>query len=229
MFYGWSVLCENILVWNYNTNFTHYFVPFCNFNVIKDNYVFFQENNVNIVFENGGHMQTGFWELRVYMTSKLQWNCNLNSRQLIEDFMENYYKDGSSYMYKYFEEYRQWYNVIENKYTLINGDIYARYSSVEDAFPLALVDRWEGYVRQAMQEIEYIKEIDLDYYNKLYTRMEKETLFFDYVRLFNYTTSYTDAELVSMRLAFKEKCERHSITHIHETGKIDSVYVGWGI
>ncbi len=229
MFYGWAVLCENLLVWNYNTNFNYYFVPFCNFNVIKDNYVFFKENNVNVVFENGGHMQTGFWEMRVYMTSKLQWNCNLNSRELIEDFMENYYKDGSSYMYKYFEEYRQWYNVIENKYTLINGDIYARYGSVEDVFPQALIDRWEGYVHKAMQEIEYIKDIDLDYYNKLYTRMEKETLFFDYVRLFNYTTSYTDAELLSMRLEFRDKCNRHSITHIQETGKIDSVYTGWGI
>ncbi len=228
---GWAAICQNLLIWNYGTNYSYYFIPFCNFNSIQENYRFYEENNVSGILEQGGTRtkQTGFWEYRNYLTSKLLWDTDIDVQQTTVDFFVNYYKDGSQWMYKYFDEYRQWYNVIESKYSLINGGIYARYGDVPEAFPLNLIERWEGYVKKAMAEIEYIKEVDLDYYNELYRRLDKETLFFDYVKLFYYESSYFDFELKEMRSAFKEKCNRHDITQVDEGSSLKSIFNVWGV
>ena len=228
---GWAAICQNLLIWNYGTNYSYYFIPFCNFNSIQENYKFYQENNVSGILEQGGTRtkQTGFWEYRNYLTSKLLWDTEIDVQQTTVDFFVNYYKDGSKWMYKYFDEYRQWYNIIEKKYSLINGGIYARYGDVPEAFPLNLIERWEGYVERAKAEIEYIKDVDLEYYNELYRRLDKETLFFDYVKLFNYESSYFDFELKEMRIAFKEKCNRHDITQVDEGSSLKSIFNVWGV
>lgn len=229
-FRGWSALTNNIAVWNYNTNFSFYFVPFCNFNTIQDNYRFFSENGVSAVMEQGaGSKQVGFIPLRNYVYSKLMWNPNEDFEELIDNFFDNYYQDGASAMRKYFDEYRSWYNVIENQYLVINGGIYAGYGSVFDVFPLNLISRWEGYVEQAKKEIEYIKVLDETLYEKIYNRIDVESLFFDYVRLTWYNTSYSDSELLALRLQFKEKCEKYDIKQIKEAVSLASVYEGWGI
>ena len=109
------------------------------------------------------------------------------------------------------------------------GSIYAGYGSVEDVFPLSLMDKWEGYVNQAKQEIEYIKNVNPELYQKLYERMDKESLFFASVRLFWYETSYSSSQLLQMRLSFKEKCEYYGISHFSETKPLSETYTAWGI
>ena len=82
---------------------------------------------------------------------------------------------------------------------------------------------------QAKQEIEYLKDINPDLYQKLYERMDLETLFFDSVRLFWYETSYSDGQLLQMRLSFKERCEKYQLTHFSEGKTLASTYANWGI
>ena len=63
----------------------------------------------------------------------------------------------------------------------------------------------------------------------LYERMDLESLFFDYVRLFWYETSYSDGQLLQMRLSFKEKCEKYQLTEIASTKPLTNTYASWGI
>ncbi len=226
---GWGALTDHILIWNYNTNFSFYFVPFCNYNTIQDNYRFYKENNVVSMMEQGGDIQIGFIKLRNYISSKLMWDIDTDYESLIGNFFENYYRDGSTYMRKYFDEYRQWYNVIEDKYTVINGGIYARYSSVEDVFPLHLIEKWEGYVNKAKEEIAYIEDLDAELYAKLYARIDFESLFFDYVRVQWYDANYGESDLQEIRVRFKEKCELYEINYLSETQSIKSLFQTWGL
>ena len=228
---GWGALAKEVIIWNYNTNFNFLFVPFCNWNSIQDNYKFLKSCNVNAVMEQCAYAakQIVFMPLKNYLYSKLMWDNNLDFEGLINNFFENYFREGSQYMKKYFDEYRSWYNVIEKEHNRVSGSVYAGYGSIEDVFPLRLMDRWEGYVDQAKQEIEYLKDINPDLYQKLYERMDLETLFFDSVRLFWYETSYSDGQLLQMRLSFKERCEKYQLTHFSEGKTLASTYANWGI
>ena len=228
---GWGALAEEVIIWNYNTNFNFLFVPFCNWNSIQDNYRFFKSCNVNAMMEQGSHSskQIGFMPLKNYLYSKLMWDNDADFEGLIDAFFENYFREGGQYMKKYFDEYRSWYNVIEKEHNRISGSIYTGYGSIEDVFPLRLMDRWEGYVDQAKQEIEYLKDINPTLYQTLYERMDLESLFFDYVRLFWYETSYSDGQLLQMRLSFKERCEKYQLTEIASTKPLTNTYASWGI
>ncbi len=228
---GWGALCKNLMIWNYNTNFDFYFVPFCNFDVIQDSYRFLKENNAVSIMEQGGwnSKQTGFWALKNYITAKYQWNTEYNYGELLDNFFNNYYRDGSANVRQYFDEYRAWTDVLCETYTAFKGGVYDRYNTVEDAYPLNLIDRWEGLLNDAKKDIEYLKNVDLELYQKIYDRIDLETLFFDYVRIYFYETKWDDSVLRQMRINFKNKCEHHNITRLEEGTLLEADYAKWGI
>ena len=69
-FKGWQVLAKQIIVWNYNTNFNYYFLPFLPYNTIKSDYKFFKDCNVAGIMEQGAYhsKQTGWQEMKNYIT-----------------------------------------------------------------------------------------------------------------------------------------------------------------
>ena len=227
---GWGVLAKEILIWNYNTNFRNYFIPFCSFNAVQDNYRFFAENNVSCVMEQGAHNsnQTGFIEFRNYLYTKLMWNPNEDVNALTEAFFDNYYREGSKWMQLYLKEYREWFNVISNKYGSAGGGVYDYFSDF-DVFPMQVINRWEGYLNQAKEEISYLKDVDSALYTEIYDRIDKETLFFDWIRLDKYSTSYSSGELFAMRVAFKDKCQYFDIQRSQEGVLLSTYYTKWGV
>ena len=48
---GWSILTDNIRIWDYTTQFTNFLAPFPNWGTIKPNINLFVENNANWIFE----------------------------------------------------------------------------------------------------------------------------------------------------------------------------------
>lgn len=228
----WAKLCNNLQIWSYAVNTNHYFVPFVNFNVFQDNYRFFKENSVQGVMEQGAYRSNapGFIALRNYLCLELQWDFEQDYVTLIDNFFDNYYRNGSEYMRKYFDEYREWYNIIESQYTSVNGDVFGRYEMVADAFPLPLLERWEGYVNQAKEDIKALQKSAPNLYEKIYKRLDMETIFFDWVRLEWYGQNYPAETLREMRLAFKGKCEYHEISTYRETvSSMDVLWKEWGI
>lgn len=231
---GWGAISENIIVWNYNENFNFYFVPFLPYDTIQNIYQFFKDSGTFRIMEQGCYnsRKIGFVALKNYISQKLMWDIDQNMETLIDGFFENYYKEGSVAMRKYFDEYRAWFNVLKERYAVINGGIYCNFDAVPDAFPESLINRWDGYFNEAKEEIAYLKEFDEETYNKLYERIDMESLFVDYVRCFRLKEKYSEQELRNYRISFKEKCERYGIIRIYEHasgGLLADEYKSWGL
>jgi hypothetical protein len=91
--YRWKDICKNILIWNYNTNFTAYDLPFPNFNAIAKNVRLFKENGVQGVFMQaaGNGLSAEMSDLRNYVMAHCLWTPEKESWELVEEFCRLHY------------------------------------------------------------------------------------------------------------------------------------------
>lgn len=101
---GWSKICKNIMLWDYEVQFTNYLGPFPLFHTLQPNIQFFNKYNVTAHFQqcNIDH-GVEFAELKAYLLSKLLWNANINTDSVIDDFLEGYYEAAAPYIHQYFD------------------------------------------------------------------------------------------------------------------------------
>ena len=96
---GWGEICENVHIWDYNTNFHYFISTFANLGVLRANIRFFAENNVTSLFPHGNdHGVSGeFGELRAYLIAQLMWNPYMTEEEYythMDEFLAAYYGDG---------------------------------------------------------------------------------------------------------------------------------------
>ena len=90
----WGKICDDIWIWNYNTNFRSYDLPFPNLRSIEPNVRYFLSNNAKGVFmqANGNGLTGEFSDLRNYLISHLIWNPQLDAEALLNEFVNLHYE-----------------------------------------------------------------------------------------------------------------------------------------
>lgn len=101
----WGKICDDIWIWNYNTNFTAYDLPFPNLRSIGPNVRYFLRNGGKGVFmqANGNGTSGELSDLRNYVISRLLWNPELDDQKLIEEFVELHYGSAAKLILEYIE------------------------------------------------------------------------------------------------------------------------------
>ena len=90
----WGKICNDIWIWNYNTNFRSYDLPFPNLRSIAPNVRYFLHNNAKGIFmqANGNGLTGEFSDLRNYLISHLIWNPHLDADALLNEFVNFHYE-----------------------------------------------------------------------------------------------------------------------------------------
>lgn len=101
----WGKICEQIYVWNYNTNFSNYLLPCPNLRVIEPNIRYFVANNAKGAFMQAAGNANGaeLSELRAYLISRLLWDPSLNGRQVIDEFLDLHYGPAAAPIRRFIE------------------------------------------------------------------------------------------------------------------------------
>ncbi len=101
----WSKQAPHLYIWDYVVNFSHYLMPYPNFAVLQSNIQTFRENKSIGIMEQAAYQSRGgeFAELRAYLLSRLLWNPDIDTRQVIDDFMYGYYGRAGKYVKQYFD------------------------------------------------------------------------------------------------------------------------------
>ena len=99
----WGKICDDIWIWNYNTNFRSYDLPFPNLRSIAPNVRYFLHNNAKGVFmqANGNGLTGEFSDLRNYLLSHLIWNPHLDSEVLLNEFVNLHYETAAPAILEY--------------------------------------------------------------------------------------------------------------------------------
>ena len=101
----WASLAPHMYIWDYVVNFTNYIMPFPNFSVLQPNIKTLQENNSIGIMEQAAYQSRGgeFAELRSYLISKLLWNPEAKTTEVINDFIYGYYGRSGRFVKQYFD------------------------------------------------------------------------------------------------------------------------------
>jgi len=103
---NWGKITDRIFIWDYVVNFSHYLLPFPNFDVLQTNIIILKNHNVQGICEQANGQNTGseFFALRAYILAKLLWNPNINVKEEIAHFINGYYGRSAAYIREYFEK-----------------------------------------------------------------------------------------------------------------------------
>lgn len=172
---AWSrVAPGQLLVWDYVTNFSGYFVPHPNLFNLADNIRLFAKNGAVGVFEQGDALSNAgdFAPLRHWLVAKLLWNPDADANALIREFLEGYYGKAAA---PHLMDYLNLVNAAPAKAGEFVGCYHENvtpWMSAEDAFA----------ARAAMVRAEAAATGDADYVR----RIRREALSIGYVFIVNW-------------------------------------------
>jgi len=100
----WGALTNDILIWDYNIQFTNFFDPFPNLYTLKPNIKFYTDNHVNALFMQANSEPAAEMALlRGYLISKLMWKPDADDKMIMDEFLNNYYGPAGSFIGRYID------------------------------------------------------------------------------------------------------------------------------
>lgn len=102
---GWNLLTQNIVIWDYATNFYHYLIPVPNIDNVAANMRTYKLMGLDGVMEQGQYDGYGgeFFELKQWVFAKLLWNPFADADSLVRTFIYGYYGKAAGKVLEYYE------------------------------------------------------------------------------------------------------------------------------
>lgn len=224
---GWNALAGGrIMVYIYDINFHNYFINFNNFGTVESMYRDYLDNGVYYMYSQGpiDTCVPCFQEMRVFVEAQLMWDIDQGYDNLVNEFMQAYYRDGAPAV-------RKFYDLIRNRYaryyavddTSLGGGIY---DSIGDSniWTETLVNALGDALDDALSAVEKYKATDKELYNKLHDRIMKEYLSVIFLKLSYYQASYTSAQIAEMKANFKYYTTYFQITNYAENDSLEGLF-----
>lgn len=205
---AWDALTDNMYYWTYSTNFGAYLYMYDSFNFFNaEGYQYLCSTGAKYIFnqsQSGAGSGTAWHNLKMYLDSKLQWNCNQDVDVLIDNYFNALYKDAAPTMKKLYNDMRSW-----NAYVCETNGLYqvkSIYGAVtrKEYWPIQTLKGWMGLIERAWDEIEKYKDTDPELYRKLYYRIGAEYVSPAYMILSYQRSSLTLPEQKILIQRFKD-------------------------
>jgi hypothetical protein len=211
-FEKWSRIAKRISVWDYYTDFSHYFIPFPNFETFKHDVQWYADRNVKGMFMQGNNVPDNgggeFSELRAWVFAQLMWNPYQDAQALIDEFVDHVFENAAPYIHDYI---KLLHDFVKNDHGH-HFNIWSQPSQMRYLNP-DIINTAEKLFRQAMQAAsgkpDLLERVELAYLPVLYTK-----LYFYSIgsRLF-----LMEDKMPETLDHFKKIIERHNIRSYAET------------
>ena len=208
-----------LMLWTYETNFHHFLYQFNNFATFREQLATYAENNVDYIFSQGAALtnQPCFQEMRLFVESQLMWNINQNYTELVNEFMNAFYKDAAPEMLEYYNLIKMRYEQMEILYGHEFSSIYSDIGS-KQIWTTGVVDAISRIFERAYAKIEHYKTEDPEMYTKLYERMKEIELTLIYTKLRYYSVDYEQKVINQMVDDFNYYTSKFGIDRVQENG-----------
>lgn len=204
---SWAKIGENLSIWDYTTNFSHYLAPMPNMHVLAPSVRFYVEHNVKGIMFQGAYQSPGGerMEMRAWVMAKLLWDPSRDVNRLIQDFVWGYYEEAAPAIMAYYDLLEQTRRDHADSSSAISGGI--RYPMEADFLSRDFLDQATALCDQAeaLAQSEEIRR-----------RVQLARLPITYVKLCR-GPEFTGVENFRALLAtFETVARREGITHLAE-------------
>jgi len=102
---GWRKIAKRLYIWDYTTNFGHFFMPFPDLDVLTPNIKFYVDHHASGYFAQGAHVTRGseLAPLRMWVLTKAMWDPEADNSALINEFLDGYYGPAADSVRAYIE------------------------------------------------------------------------------------------------------------------------------
>ena len=157
----WGKICDNIYIWDYNTDFSYYLSFFPNLHVLRDNMQLFADNNVKGVFCHGNMEGPSgeFGELRAYLLTKLMMYPYMTEEEYyahMDEFLAAYYGAGWKSIRAYIDQLcalallGEGHTIYHQPFASVNENIYRVVEPSIDKW-------WADALAKAGDRLEYVE------------------------------------------------------------------------
>ncbi len=198
-------LFEEFWVWDYAVNFHDYLTPFNTFTSMSEDFQFLGDFNIGFYLYQCDHdagNTTGFGALKLYLSSKLRWNADLDVNELTDNFFRNVYGPGGSAMQEIYQQYCTLATLNAAGYGEVTPWDQSIYSpTVQNAqyWPKGLLKEWLSLIEESYASIEDLKTTDKEAYEIYAYNIRMESIFARYLYARNYMKADTN-ENISFKL-----------------------------
>ncbi len=225
----------------YDFNNKVQFAPWDTLASKEELYQFMADANALYLYDQGEWLQTGlptgFALPKIYVMTKLRWNTKLNVNELLDAYFEGVYGEVEDTVGGVYWSFRNhWANMRELSKVTGSGIEYQWLNYLSGRihraalWPFNLMQGWLNSYNQALEDIEYLKNTNLKKYQQLelYIRAERVSVLYLLVTL--YPTSFSDTELLKLRIMLRDDVELSGISLLQESGDyISDLFNEWGI
>ena len=220
---GWSVCCRNVGAWTYQTDFHDYLIPTDTFNY-QNQYRILAEFGTKWIFDQGqqgNKNSSGFNDFKLYLNSKLQWNCNLDVEELTVNYFNAMYGPAAQTMREYHEHMRLHMQTV--KATDIDGAL----ASAQN-YPYGTTRQWLEFVDKAYADLEAVKDtLDPVLYQAYKDHICTESIVARYIMITWYPDSVSPEQLQKDKRSFKEDVLRLNFTESVQHININDLVKDW--
>lgn len=226
---GWSAICKDgLFMWAYDFYDYENFIAYDAFGGIKRTYEIYEEHNVVYLYEEGAYnrRRIGFELMRAFVRAKMMWNVNLSVDDLVNEFMDAYYKEAKQEMREYYDLLQTWQVTLRDKYG-IAGCVTDYPMQKQEYWPSELVNRFESVFKKAYSKIEPLKEADPEKYETIFNRVKEEELMTVYIQMTFYRGHYSKAELIRKIDDFEKYTSLFEMTNYKGAGVTADLIAEW--
>ncbi|MBQ7912457.1 MAG: DUF4838 domain-containing protein [Clostridia bacterium] len=206
---AWGSVTDSIYFWTYSTNFHYYCYMYDSFDFFNsEGYAYLASTGAKYLFNQPQTGQTGtgtaWHNLKMYLESKLAWDCSLNTQELVDKWFNAMFADASDVMKKLYTTTRSYYAYIMNE-----QDMYvvkSIYNKVEQKsfWPFQTLQGWLSEFDKAWEAIEKYKTTDPELYKALYYHIGSEWISPAYITLKLYRNELSATAEQKIVVAFKD-------------------------
>jgi hypothetical protein len=224
---AWTVLTKNLSIHDYPQDASNVCLPYDGLHTHADNlrYVYGLGHSNYKMQGVYGTRSSGFYNLRIYVCSKLMWDTTLDSMALAYDYIENVYGDAAPYMKELFEEERNRMAYLRKAYNY--GNMVLGNSKSAEYWPRSLLLRYETIVENAYAAIDYLQYVDAERYALYFRNIKIEEMFIMYANCSLHLMNYSKDEKKQLIDEFEYYAGLYSFTRYSESAAMSKVIQQW--